>query len=179
MFSYRIATKLLLGCMFLVVWLFHGQFLTAEEYSVYEPLSKEQLMQKLKLSPESSSGVTMRSIVKKPKQEAAISLEIHFSPASDALTEEAKNQLQPLGEVIGELPDQKFIVEGHTDSKGNARRNQRLSERRAASVKRFLVTQFEIDPSRIDSKGKGASEPRDPSNPEGDVNRRVNIVTFR
>ena len=159
--------------------LLYFQFSYAGEGLTSEPLSKEQLMQRLKLSPEPSSGVTMRSIVKKPKQEAAISLEIHFPPASDALTEEAKQQLQPLGEVIGELPDQQFVVEGHTDSKGNARRNQRLSEHRAASVKRFLVNQFDIDPTRIDSKGKGASEPRDPSNPESDVNRRVNIVTFR
>lgn len=180
MFSYRIATKLPLGCMFLVICLFHGQFLSAEEYSVSEPLSKAQLMQRLKLSPESSTGdMVMRSIVKRPKQEAAISMEIHFPTKSDALTEDAKHQLQPLGEVIGELPDQQFVVEGHTDSKGNAKTNLRLSERRAASVKQFLVDQYAIESSRLEAIGKGESEPRDPANPNSDVNRRVNIVTYR
>ena len=171
--------QIIIKCILSLMLLFYFQSSYAEEYSVSEPLSKEQLMQKLKLSPEPSTGVTMRSIVKKPKQEAAISMEIHFPPKSDALTEEAKQQLKPLGEVMGELSDQQFIVEGHTDSKGSANTNLRLSERRAASVKQFLVDQYAIESSRLEAIGKGETELRDPYNPNSEVNRRVNIVTYR
>jgi len=68
------------------------------------------------------------------------------------------------------------IAVGHTDSTGPQAYNQRLSERRAASVKDYLVSQG-IDANRIYTEGKGELEPvATNATPEGRAqNRRVEI----
>ncbi len=164
MLLHRLVTNLSLGHALLFVWLSHGHLVLAEEFKTAEQLKEELTI------------LETRGIQKISKQ---VDMEVYFKPASDVLTEKAEKQLRPLGEVIKDLQDQQFIVEGHTDSKGSAKYNQRLSERRAASVKHFLVSQYDIEGSRITSKGKGEDEPCDSANPEDDINRRVVIVTHR
>jgi OOP family OmpA-OmpF porin len=51
-----------------------------------------------------------------------------------------------------------LLIEGHTDSVGSDAYNQKLSERRAESVKTYLVSKG-INPSRIETKGHGESQP--------------------
>jgi OmpA-OmpF porin, OOP family len=116
---------------------------------------------------------------KKPvEQEAALSMEILFSYNSAQLTEEAKNQLRPVGEAMRseQLKTLNFIVEGHTDAIGGEVYNKNLSLERAASVKQYLVDTFQLDSSRFKVEGKGKSNLLDPKNPESEVNRRVRIV---
>ena len=89
-------------------------------------------------------------------------------PASDAL----------LGEVQGVLKDhaeiKKVRVEGHTDDKGAAALNKTLSEKRAASVMKWLVDHG-VDAGRLESKGFGKDKPiADNATEEGrQKNRRV------
>ena len=165
----RIASKFTILYGLFLFGFIYGQSLSAEENLGFEVISKEQMLELLRLP-------TSRSMVKKPK---AVSMEIRFDSASTAVNDEAKRQLRPVGEVMEELKDQKFVIEGHTDSKGDEAANQRLSERRAASVKKFLVNRYIIQPSRISPVGKGETDPLDPSEPENEVNRRVKIVTYR
>lgn len=70
------------------------------------------------------------------------------------------------------------MIIGHTDADGNVADNLTLSKRRAASVKAVLVSEFKIDASRIQTDGKGQSEPIDKNNtPEGKANnRRVEFI---
>jgi outer membrane protein OmpA-like peptidoglycan-associated protein len=161
-----------------------------EEYIGSQTLSEEQVIELLKLpTPETTgnqTGFNTRSINKRPKETAAsnekdISMQVKFDYNSTNLTDHAKQQLTPLGKALASpaLRDQRFVVEGHTDSKGNPDYNQRLSERRAASVRRFLITQYKLDPPRIKAIGWGETMPLDPANPESEVNRRVKIVTYR
>ena len=65
---------------------------------------------------------------------------------------------------------------GHTDSIGTDAYNQKLSERRAASVKAYLVSKG-IDPNRIYTEGKGKKNPiASNKTKEGRAqNRRVEI----
>ena len=176
----RIVSKSTVFYGFFLAGFIYGQAVSAEENLGSETTSKEQMLELLKLAPGEGAapqpGMVMRSMVKKPK---AVSMEIRFDFNSTAVNDEAKHQLRPVGEVMEELKDQKFVVEGHTDSKGDEAANQRLSERRAASVKKFLLNRYEIEPSRITSVGKGEADPLDPSDPEGEANRRVKIVTYR
>jgi len=69
-------------------------------------------------------------------------------------------------------------VIGHTDSDGNAASNLDLSKRRAAAVKASLSKDFGIDGSRIETDGKGQTEPLAPNNTsEGKAkNRRVEFI---
>jgi outer membrane protein OmpA-like peptidoglycan-associated protein len=86
-----------------------------------------------------------------------------------------------LNEVADALTKQdtesKIVVEGHTDSQGGATYNQDLSERRARSVRDYLVSRG-ISADRITSQGFGLSRPiADNTSPEGRANnRRVEIV---
>jgi outer membrane protein OmpA-like peptidoglycan-associated protein len=73
--------------------------------------------------------------------------------------------------------ESKIVVEGHTDSQGGAAYNQDLSERRAQSVRDYLVTRG-IAPDRLTAQGFGLTRPiADNASAEGRANnRRVEIV---
>jgi outer membrane protein OmpA-like peptidoglycan-associated protein len=69
-------------------------------------------------------------------------------------------------------------IVGHTDSDGDDASNLDLSKRRAASVKNTLNSEFGIDGSRIETDGKGESQPvTDNNSQEGKANnRRVELI---
>jgi OOP family OmpA-OmpF porin len=71
-------------------------------------------------------------------------------------------------------------VEGHTDNIGSDAYNQRLSEKRAQSVKRYLIHHFSIPSDRLVVKGLGESRPIESNDTtEGrDKNRRVEVVNL-
>ena len=110
---------------------------------------------------------------------AALSMEIIFGYNSAELTEAAKTQLRPVGEALasGQLQNLSFVVEGHTDAVGGDAYNKSLSEQRAASVKDFLVSNYNLNPSILQIVGMGKNNLLDPRNPNSEVNRRVRIVT--
>jgi OOP family OmpA-OmpF porin len=74
----------------------------------------------------------------------------------------------------------RVLVEGHTDDRGGFERNEKLSQERAESVKKHLIDECGVDPSRIDANGCGYSKPRFPNDtPENrQENRRVEIVFY-
>jgi outer membrane protein OmpA-like peptidoglycan-associated protein len=69
-------------------------------------------------------------------------------------------------------------VVGHTSSDGDDNANMELSKKRAASVKEMLTTEFGIDASRIETEGKGETQPvADNKEKEGKaLNRRVEFI---
>ncbi|HMB61606.1 MAG TPA: OmpA family protein, partial [Eudoraea sp.] len=60
--------------------------------------------------------------------------------------------------ILGEYPNAKFTVEGHTDSVGSEQLNQSLSEKRANSVRDFLIAEG-IAADRLTAVGYGESKP--------------------
>ncbi len=95
------------------------------------------------------------------------------------LRPEALDSLRKLGQLILRNPNADFLIEGHTDAFGSAVYNVTLSERRALSVKQWLVGEMGIDAARILTKGFGSSKPL--ASVAGTVeqqrlNRRVEIV---
>ena len=93
------------------------------------------------------------------------------------LTATAKTNIQKLAESLQKNPDTDIMVIGHTDNVGSASYNQGLSERRAASVKKYAVAQG-VSASRITTEGKGLKEPIESNDTEVGraKNRRVEIV---
>jgi OOP family OmpA-OmpF porin len=61
--------------------------------------------------------------------------------------------------VMSSNPKIKIQVQGHTDSRGSARYNLKLSQRRTRSVRRYLINKGGIDGSRLTAKGYGESKP--------------------
>lgn len=80
--------------------------------------------------------------------------------------------------MLQEHPKLRIRIEGHTDSTGDDASNLDLSERRANAVRDFLVESYDLDPSRLEVRGLGETEPIDDnSTPEGrQNNRRVELV---
>ena len=107
-----------------------------------------------------------------------IDMRVHFEFDSDTLTAEAHEALDELAEAIKSsvLADYRFRLEGHTDAKGSDAYNQDLSDRRAASVSRYLTGAHGIDAGRLESIGYGESQLAVPEDPESGLNRRVRVV---
>jgi len=102
-----------------------------------------------------------------------------FEYDSDVLQFSAINQLQKLGTLIQRNPKSTFRVEGYTDSFGTFEYNLDLSQRRADSVKRYLVEVMRINPAQIETHGYGATKFRASANgsiEEQNANRRVEVV---
>jgi len=102
-----------------------------------------------------------------------------FEYDSDVLQSSAISQLQKLGTLIQRNPKSTFRVEGYTDSFGTFEYNLELSQRRADSVKRYLVEVMRINPAQVETHGYGATKFR--SSPNGSIeeqnaNRRVEVV---
>ena len=91
---------------------------------------------------------------------------------------DAAQALAQLATLIRAYPSGSATLEGHTDSKGNDAYNQRLSERRAESVKGWLVEREGIAADRLTSQGWGERKPV--AGNEDDAgrqrNRRVEVV---
>ncbi len=79
--------------------------------------------------------------------------------------------------ILKEYPDSKFHLDGHTDSTGNAKSNQILSERRANSVRDFLIANG-IGADRLTSAGFGSDKPIDSNKTRSGRknNRRVEVI---
>jgi OOP family OmpA-OmpF porin len=103
---------------------------------------------------------------------------ILFDAGSDVIKGESYKTLADIGNLLTEDPSLRLSIQGHTDSDNEEAFNQDLSERRAASVKAYLADRAQIDPSRLETKGFGETQPIDANTtPEGKANnRRVELV---
>jgi outer membrane protein OmpA-like peptidoglycan-associated protein len=81
-----------------------------------------------------------------------------FNYDSADLQPSAMSQLQKLGTLIKRNPKATFAVEGYTDSLGSFDYNLELSQRRADSVKQYLVEVMGINPAQISTRGFGATK---------------------
>jgi OOP family OmpA-OmpF porin len=112
----------------------------------------------------------------------AVALNVFFEFNSDKILQGYYGDLDKLGKVLTapEYSVYRIQVEGYTDSVGSDSYNQRLSQRRAESVKRYLVQRFPIPVDRLVVKGLGKSNPiASNDTPEGrDKNRRVEVVNL-
>ena len=83
---------------------------------------------------------------------------ILFNSGKSTIKAESAAVLADILKILNEYPNASFTIEGHTDSIGSAPSNQKLSEKRAAAVERFLVDKG-VDPSRLSSIGYGEEKP--------------------
>lgn len=84
---------------------------------------------------------------------------IFFELNKADLLAESQVELSKLYEFLMKNPKVNVEISGHTDSRGDAKLNQELSQRRADAVVNYLVAKG-IDKNRLRAKGYGASQPR-------------------
>ena len=121
-------------------------------------------------------GISTRSIGRRP----SVNFKVQFEFGSDRLTEEAKLVLSELGLAITsqDLSGYSFLIAGHTDAVGSEEYNLLLSERRARAVREYLTSTVNVSADRLQDVGWGEARPLDSGNPDGDVNRRVEITNI-
>ena len=109
----------------------------------------------------------------------SLSLLIQFDFNSAKVKPESQQALLNLAQALQsrELVESKFAVEGHTDGKGRADYNLKLSQQRADAVRDFLASKGVTD-ARLQAVGKGASELVNSADPLASENRRVRIVNL-
>jgi len=105
-------------------------------------------------------------------------IQIQFTPGSDEIMPGSYLLLDKLGETMTSFGSTVLRIEGNTDSTGSATGNVSLSERRAQSVKNYIVKNFpNIPPTRFQTIGRGASNPIAENTTEAgrQQNRRTDI----
>jgi OOP family OmpA-OmpF porin len=116
------------------------------------------------------------SLVRVTKTEIVILQQVQFKTGSDVILPASDELLTQVAQVLREHDAIRRVeVQGHTDNRGGAAYNKKLSERRAASVVRWLTERGGVDGSRLTPKGYGMDAPLDDnSTDEGrQRNRRV------
>lgn len=103
---------------------------------------------------------------------------ILFDVNSDNIKSESGLVLKEIANVLQENPSVNIKIIGHTDSDGDANANLLLSQKRALAVKNTLVNFFGINANRMQTDGKGESQPvQSNTTVEGKAqNRRVEFV---
>jgi len=102
---------------------------------------------------------------------------ILFDTGKASIKDASEAVLVNITAILKEYPDSRFHIDGYTDSTGNAKSNQLLSERRANSVRDYLIANG-IAADRLNSRGFGEDNPIDNNNTRSGRknNRRVEVV---
>jgi len=108
---------------------------------------------------------------------SSISMQLQFEFDSHRLTQSSKESLDNLSAALmtDDLVNFRFRIVGYTDASGGDKYNQNLSERRASSVRNYLIFRHSIDESRLEIIGLGEQDLFDVDNPNSEINRRVAI----
>jgi outer membrane protein OmpA-like peptidoglycan-associated protein len=122
-------------------------------------------------------GCPRKSLVVVTDKEIKITQQIHFEFDKDIIRRESYPILDAVAEVLQQNPNMRIEVQGHTDNKGAAAYNLKLSDRRAASVRKYLVGKG-VSSNRLVSRGYGLTRPLVPNDSEQNraLNRRVQFM---
>ena len=148
--------------------------------------SAAEMVEQLKVQPapagprtRSLRNLTVEAVEAQPAARPSLSLMIQFDFDSARVKPESQQALANLAQAVqsAELGSAKFAIEGHTDAKGRADYNLKLSQQRADAVVALLVGRG-VQAGRLVATGKGSGEPANPADPMAAENRRVRIVNL-
>ena len=104
-----------------------------------------------------------------------------FDPGKFDLKPGAGEEFGKVAGFVENFSPSKLVIEGHTDSDGDAAANQKLSQQRADQVRNFMITRYEfITSGMIDAKGYGEERPivsNDTSENKA-LNRRIEVIVW-
>ena len=164
--------------VFVTIFLAGGSLLIPiQAYASESEVDRETIIESLKPKPQAKTR-SLRNLTVEKSEPPSISLTIQFQFDSAEVSEKSRNQLDVLADAMrsNELLEYSFKIEGHTDAKGSSTYNQKLSERRAASVRDILYAKG-ISRERLETLGKGSSELVNATDPFAAENRRVKFIT--
>ncbi len=156
----------------------HCEIFAALSNTLPPECAKEKVIVLHESAPTAVSSPRPAVGVQPHRQRQTMAAPIRFAFDSAELTLQSRQQLVRIAKVLSDPIMRGVVVEieGHTDTKGSADYNQKLSERRASAVRNWLVDQHRIPFALLPAKGLGESRPYDPVNGTAAVNRRVEFI---
>jgi outer membrane protein OmpA-like peptidoglycan-associated protein len=157
------------------------------KYDIAIKVAKEKTLEALKLTPCEKPAPAPAPPAPPPPPKpvppppapkpAPVFENIYFHENKTNIDPMAAKELDRDGAMLKENPDIKVEIGGHTDSLGSEKANLNISEKRAESVKKYLMDKFNISGDRMMVKGYGSTKPiASNSTKEGRAkNRRVEI----
>jgi uncharacterized repeat protein (TIGR01451 family) len=148
----------------------HGELLAAGEIYLYQ----------LKIEhPDGTESASARHIFG-VNRSTVVALELTgnaFEVDREVLSDSAKQALEEAAAILHDYPDERIVVEGHTDSQGADAYNLSLSRRRAEAAAAYLTGEMALPEDRIALEWFGEDRPIAPNDlPEGrEINRRVEV----
>ena len=105
---------------------------------------------------------------------------VYFETNSAVLLPESETALREAGEALEKFPDLRIEVEGHTDTRGSDRHNQRLSQERAEVVRHWLLDHYRLTGGNLLARGYGESRPETEERNDEELlrNRRVVLTVL-
>lgn len=159
------------------VQMYSGQAPSAEEMGNILFAGDKQSAPKVKTRSISfGKKVSVEPVVAETEPQAdTIGLPIKFAYNSTTILPESRPFLDEIGKMLtlADFAEEKLVIEGHTDASGSKSYNHHLSERRAQSVRTYLVENYQIASNRLFVTGKGESTPLQGYSPYNGINRRV------
>lgn len=115
----------------------------------------------------------------RPAEESELAT-VYFGFDRSDLTPEAKSILDVNARWLKEHPEITIQIEGHTDSRGTNEYNYSLGQRRATSVRDYLISTGGIEPDRLHTISYGEERPLDPNENEEawSKNRRAQFLIY-
>jgi OmpA-OmpF porin, OOP family len=111
-------------------------------------------------------------------EKVTVRLNVRFDTDSAIVKDKYNKDIQTVANFMKLNPDVKVAIEGHTDNVGNDEYNKKLSDKRANSIRQYLIDKFGINGSRLTAAGYGESKPIATNDTEEgrQINRRVQAV---
>ena len=155
-------------------------------------VSREQILEALTAQPKVMSLADKLRLTRSPTFDnrdyvlasapplPTIDLEVYFDFNSAAITSVAEPQLDELGAALTDprLKGATISIGGHTDGVGGDAFNKKLSERRAAMIKEYLVDNFHLAAANLRAIGYGKLRLKNKIDPNAPENRRVEVVNL-
>ena len=93
------------------------------------------------------------------KKSLTVSLNITFQANSFEVNSKYFGELKKIANLMEQYPKSRLVIEAHTDSSGGRMANLKLSQKRADSVRHYLIDHFKLNPYRIEAVGFGEEKP--------------------
>lgn len=150
----------------------------AEPAKTAAPVVEQEVAKVKEAAAEVAPATQVAAPVAKPEpapEKLTIVLKVQFDHDKTIIKKKYHHDIKQVADFMKQYPSTKATIEGYTDSVGTEAYNLELSQRRAESVKKYLIKNFGIDASRLSTIGYGLTKPvADNKTAEGkQQNRRV------
>ena len=160
-----------------------GVYIIEARADGFDPLDEEFVVKRGKAQDliKAMNPIKPPPPVRVTKKAIRITQKVYFETAKAKLMPTSHGILNLIAQTMAKHPEiLKVRVVGHTDSRADEAYNQKLSEARAESVRKYLVSRG-VDAARLEAVGMGESQPLDPRDNKRayDLNRRVEFVIMK